>query len=192
METSGIEGTLRSLETGEEQRCLLRPRRTRFFDEFDDIDDSAQYWRPASKKHPACDGYIPEQGIMLQITVGDEHSINMEGLEKAKNSGIFREWEDEHPEEQLKLILVVDLAAYSECERKHTFRYPRSEKSANSERKNEKRKEKVESQMEQYVLKIDLSARLRELRYGASYKRPREDDDEERTLHKNQKTFCRN
>jgi hypothetical protein len=58
-----------------------------FFDEFADIDDSAQYWRPTSRKHRACDGYIPEQGIMLQMTVGEEQTMNMEGLEKAMNSG---------------------------------------------------------------------------------------------------------
>ena len=45
----------------------------------------------------------------------------MKGLEKAMNSGIFRQWEDEHPEEKLKLIFVVDSAAYSLYERnKHS------------------------------------------------------------------------
>ena len=46
--------------------------------------------------------------------------------------------------------------------------------------------------MEQYVLKIDLSARLRELRYGARYKRPWEEDDEEVAPHKRQKYFYSN
>ena len=39
----------------------------------------------------------------------------------------------------------------------------------------------MESQIEQYVLKIDLSARLRELRFGERYKRPWEDDGSEFT-----------
>ena len=140
IETTGLEGTLRNLETDEEDDYILRPRLTSFFDEFDDIDDSAQYWRPTSRKHPTCDGYIPGQGIMLQITVGKEHSINMEGLEKAMNSGIFREWEDKHPKEKLKLIFVVDSAVYSEYERKQTFRYSRSEKNANNKRKMKRKK----------------------------------------------------
>ena len=101
---------------------------------------------------------------MLQMTIGEKHTINMEGLEKAVNSGIFQQWKDEHPKEKLKLIFVVDSIAYSEYKRKQTFRYSRSEKNANNKRKNARKKEKVESQMEQYVLKIDLSARLRELR----------------------------
>ena len=135
IETSGLEGILRNLETDEQRQFILRPRFTSFFDEFDDIDDSAQYWRPTSRKYPTCDGYIPEQGIMLQMTVGEEHTVNMEGLEKVMNSGIFREWENEHPAEKLKLIFVVDSAVYSEYERKQTFRYPRSEKNANNKRK---------------------------------------------------------
>lgn len=100
IETTGLQGTLRNLETDEEHEFILRPRLTSFFDEFGDIDDSAQYWRPTSRKHPACDDYISEQGIMLQMTVGEEHSINMKGLEKAIKSGIFRPWEDEHPQEK--------------------------------------------------------------------------------------------
>ena len=50
---------------------------------------------------------------MLQMTVGEEHTVNMEGLEKVMNSGIFREWENEHPAEKLKLIFVVDSVVYS-------------------------------------------------------------------------------
>ena len=192
IETSGLEGTLRNLETDEEHQFILRPRFTSFFDKFEDVDDSAQYWRPTSRKHPTCDGYIPEQGIMLQMTIGEEHNINIEGLERAMNSGIFQEWEDEHPEEKLKLIFVVDSAVYSEYQRKQTFRYSRSEKNANNKRKNETKKEKIESQMEQYVLKIDLSARLRELRFGKKCKRPWEDDDNELARHKRQKKFCSN
>ena len=171
IETSGLEGTLRNLETDEQHQFILRPRLISFFDEFADINDSAQYWRP---KHPTCDGYIPGQGIMLQMTVGEEHTINMEGLKKAMDGGIFREWEERHPTERLKQIFVVDSAVYSEYERKQTFMYPRSEKNANK-RKNEREKEKMESQLEQYVLKIDLSARLRELRLGGRYERPLED-----------------
>ena len=192
IETTGLEGTLRNLETDEEDEYILRPRLTSFFDEFDDIDESAQYWRPTSRKHPSCDGYIPGQGIMLQMTVGKEHIINIEGLEKAMNSGIFREWKDKHPKKKLKFIFVVDSAVYSEYERKQTFRYSRSEKNANNKRKNEKKKEKIESQMEQYVLKIDLSARLRELRCGGRHKRPSEDDDKEAASHKRQKYFYSN
>lgn len=72
---------------------------------------------------------------------------------------------------KLKLIFVVDAAAYFLYERKQAFRYSRSEKNTNNKRKIEKEKEKIESQMKQYVLKIDLSARLRELRYGERYQR---------------------
>ena len=87
--SSGFEGTLQSLETYEKQEFILRPRLTSFFDEFDNIHYPAPHRRPTSRKHLTCDGYILEQGIMLQIAVGEEHSINVDGLEKPMNSQIF-------------------------------------------------------------------------------------------------------
>lgn len=116
---------------------------------------------------------------MLQMTIGEEHTFNMEGLEKAMNSGIFGEWADEHPAEKLKLIFVVDSAVYSKYERKQTFGYSRSEQDANNKRKHERKKQHMESQIEQFVLKIDMSARLRELSFGKKCKRPWEDDGNE-------------
>ena len=61
IETSGLEGTPRNLET-DRTSVYFTASITSFFDKFDDIDDSAQYWRPTSRKHPACDGNIPDQG----------------------------------------------------------------------------------------------------------------------------------
>ena len=178
IQSSGLRGPLRNLHTDEvTDDLLLHSSNTRFFQDLNEIDDSAQYWRPTSKRHPTCDGYLPKKGIMLQMTVGSGHSINMDGLEKILNSGVFTEWENNHPEEPLRLIFVVDSSADSEFIKEQTFRYTQSTNKADRGRSKEKRREFVNSRVAQYVMKIDLEARLKEIRYGAGYKRGREGEE---------------
>jgi len=150
---------------------LLHSSNTRFFQDLNEIDNLAQYWRPTSKRHLTCDGYLPEKGIMLQMTVGSGHSINMDGLEKILNSGVFTECENNHLEEILRFIFVVDASADSGF---ITFRYTQSMNKADRGRSKEERREFVNSRVTQYVMKIDLDARLKEIRSGDGYKRGRE------------------
>ena len=110
---------------------------------------------------------------MLQMTVGLGHSINIDGLEKFLNTGVFAEWENNHPEETLRLIFVVDASAESEFIKEQTFRYTQSLNKAGRGRSKEGRREFVSSRVTQYVMKIELEARLKEIRSGAGYKRGR-------------------
>jgi len=105
------------------------------------------------------------------MTVGSGHSINMNGLEKILNSGVFTEWENDHPEELLRLIFVVDSSADPEFIKEQTFRYTQSTNKADRGRNKEKRREFVNSRVAQYVMKIDLEVGLKEIRYDARYKR---------------------
>ena len=174
IQSSGLRGPLRNLDSDEiTDDLFLHSSNTRFFQDLDEIDDSAHYWRPTSKRHPTCDGYLPEKGIMLQMTIGSGHSINMDGLEKILNSGIFTEWENNHPDETLRLIFVVDVSADLEFIKEQTFRYTESINKADRGRSKEKRREFVNSRVTQYVMKIDLEASLKEIRSGAGCKRGR-------------------
>jgi hypothetical protein len=124
IQTCGIQGTLREILTDKVvEPFLLRSSNTRFFQDFNEIDDSAQYWRPTSKRHPTCDAYFPESGVMLQMTIGQKHTVNRDGLEKILNSGIFTKWENDHPEELIKLIFVVDLSADTQLLKEQAYRY---------------------------------------------------------------------
>jgi hypothetical protein len=165
IQTSGIRGTLKNLGTGStRENFTLRCGKAGFFQTFDQIDNSAQYWQPVSKRHPTCDAYIVSDGIMLQMTVGQQHTINMNGLEAALKSSIFTQWENDNPEKPLKFIFIVDTAAYEEYLRDQSFKYTNK---SNCGRTNEARRESVEP-------------RLKELRCGGGYKRRRVDEDDER------------
>jgi hypothetical protein len=68
IQSSGVRRPLRNLHTDEVTDDLfLHSSNTRFFQDLNEIDKSAQYWRPTSKRHPTCDGYLLEKGIMLQM-----------------------------------------------------------------------------------------------------------------------------
>lgn len=134
---------------------------------------------PNSKRHATCDAYIPTDGIMLQMTVGEQHTINMNGLEASLKSSIFKQWENDHPDKLLKFIFIVDTAFYEEYLRDQSFKYTEVSNKADSDWKKEARRESVECRVEQYVLKVDLERRLKELRCGASCKRGRVDEDDE-------------
>ena len=171
IESEGLKGIMRKLgSTDSEQLFSLKPGKTTFFKHFNEIDDSVRYWRPSIRNHPTCDAYIPEAGIMLQMTIGQSHSINVPGLQKALSSGIFAVWENAYPTERLKFIFVVDPFAYDEYQK--TQRLQGGNQSDVAE---------VESRIEQFILKVDVMSRFRELKNTvSSKKRNREGRSEER------------
>lgn len=107
---------------------------------------------------------------MLQMTIGQSHSINVPGLQKVLSSGIFAAWENTYPAKRLKFIFVVDSFAYDEYQ--NTQRLQGGNRSDVAE---------VESRIEQFILKVDVLSRFRGLKNTvSSKKRNREGHSEER------------
>ena len=116
-------------------------------------------------------------GIMLQMTIGEKHSINVPGLKRVLSSGIFADWENAYPTKPLKFIFVVDPLAYDEYQNVQCLKGGNKSDVA-----------EVESRIEQFVLKVDVMPRFRELKSTvSSKKRGREDDSEERARGKKKK-----
>lgn len=112
----------------------LPAQTSKLFETYKEIDDSAQYWRPTSKVHSTCDAYIPEKGIVLQMMIGPEHTINMDGLRRDNEQVNIPKAENEHPGEPLKLVFVIDTSVYTQFENNQTFKFPQSSKKANAKR----------------------------------------------------------
>ena len=70
---------------------------------------------------------------MLQMTVGVQHTINMNGLEASLKSGIFKQWENDHPDKLLKFIFIVDTAVYEEYLRDQNLKYTKASNKADSD-----------------------------------------------------------
>jgi hypothetical protein len=76
-----------------------------YFSSFDEINkpimgikpQAGKYYVPSQKNHASVDLYIPDHGIMLQITVGETHGVRWEGVDKAIKSGVFDEWQRNNP-----------------------------------------------------------------------------------------------
>lgn len=174
--TTGLEGNLTNLETGEEiENFRLKPQKTMFFATFDEIDSSAEYWRPIAHNHASLDGYLPASGIMIQMMVGKTHAINAAGLEKTLKSGIFAEWENKNPTQKKKFIFMVHEES-AEIRNKQSLTFGESEQKKTSRRR-PRGQEAIEERIEQYVLKVDLEGRLKKLRSGQGYKRVRDKDE---------------
>jgi hypothetical protein len=82
---------------------------------------------------------------MLQMSIGSGHSINMDGLEKILNNGIFTEWENNNSGETLRLIFIVDASADLEFIKSQTFRYTESNNKCDKGRSKEKRRDAAAS-----------------------------------------------
>lgn len=158
IEVAGIQGPLRNLQTGEVTNFGIPLSSSSFFKSFKDINSSSEYWRPVSKIHKTCDAYKPSEGLMLQMTIGVSHQINICGLEDILKSGIFDEWIKQHPNEKLRMIFIVHPSVYKEFT-KQTYTYNHVAEEGNSkdnsekrQRNTEKRKAAAESKVTQYVI----------------------------------------
>ena len=193
IERTGIEGTLRDLETGDvTENFKIDKSATSFFQTLADINPSADYWRPVSKIHKTCDSYKLSLGAMFQMTVGKTHDINISGLEEILRSNIFEAWRKKHTNEYLKLIFVVHKSTYQEFG-KQNYKYTKVDIEGNSKAAQQKRKRNtatakesrrraVEAKIRQYVLEVDLEKLLKKYRMGAKAKGKRKvevDDDDQ-------------
>jgi hypothetical protein len=165
--SSGICGTLRDLETDEViDHFIIQSSSSAHFNQLKEIDSATDYWRPISKRHPTCDAYILSKGLMVQMTVGAEHGINVNGLESVLKSGIFTEWENQHPNELLKLVLIVDGQAYEKFRKDQAYTYNPEARKANNRSARDKKQMDLESRYKQYVMKVDLEEELRGKKSG--------------------------
>jgi hypothetical protein len=188
IETVGIFGALRNLETGETTYLKIPPSQASFFETLTDINKSSDYWRTVKCNHRTYDLYRPSDGQILHMTVGKPHEIDISGLEEAIKSHIFETWKAEHPNKKLQLIFVVHPSVFMEFD-KQTYKDSEpspyeggSKKGSECKEKNiaeakDRRKSDVEKMITQYVLTVDLGDRLRDLRNGVGRKRGREEDD---------------
>lgn len=196
IEVSGLRGTLRNLETGDiTNDFFIPPTACAFFKYLVDIDSSADYWRPDSSQLKTCDSYLPSSGLMVQMTVGKQHPINISGLEEILKSNIFQSWQENNPDEKLRLIFIVHKSVFNNFG-KQSYKYNDGDANGNSitAAKNrlrnnlnikEERKRHVEAKVTQYVLGVDLEQTLKRLRH--SVKRERADDSEVKDEQKRQK-----
>ena len=67
-----------------------------------------KFYVPAQTNHTSVDFYIPDNGMLGQITVGQKHGIKAWELLAALDSKIFDDWQLQHPGEKLKLIFICD------------------------------------------------------------------------------------
>jgi len=74
----------------------------------------------------------------------------------------------------IKLVFVVDPPADTQLIKEQAYSYTQSKEKADRGRD----REIFGARVAQYLLKIDLDERLREMRSSAGYKRRREEDDE--------------
>lgn len=54
------------------------------------------------------DFYVPDIGLLVQITVGQKHGVKRKGLHAALKSGIFDGWRENNPDEKLRLVFLCD------------------------------------------------------------------------------------
>jgi hypothetical protein len=156
-----------------------------FFATLEEMNTSAEYWRPIARNHASLDRYLPTSGVILQMTVGKSHPINASGLEKALQSKVFAKWEDKNPTERIKFIFVLD-GENDDINKKQSFAFGESEQKKTSEEleqkrrrgKRSRRQEAIELRIEQYTLRVDLEGRLKKLCYSQGQKRGRDEDED--------------
>ena len=124
IETVGICGALRKLNTGKTTDFEISPGQASFFETFADINETSDYWRPVKRNHRTCQLYRPSHGVILQLTVGKTHEIDISGLEEAIKSDIFKTWKAEHPNLKLRLIFVVHPSVFMEFDKQTYISIP--------------------------------------------------------------------
>jgi hypothetical protein len=119
-ENSGLSGRFRKLDGPNSPSTIysLKGYIRRTFFNFEDLpDDPADYlsvfYVPQQPNHETFDFYIPDQGLMLQITVGKAHNIKRKGLETAASSKLFRDWKVQNNNSKLRIVFVSDQFNFS-------------------------------------------------------------------------------
>lgn len=111
----GLGGRFKSLDepTAPFSNFTLTGYTRRPFFNFEDLpDDPSAYvsvfYVPQQPNHESFDLYVPDQGFLVQVTVGKEHNVKRKGLEAAANSKLFRRWKSENQGAKLKIVFLCD------------------------------------------------------------------------------------
>lgn len=119
VENTGITGRCKSLnDTG--SRMLKAARRIpalarkTFYDLSELPSDVGKkvhegfFYTPMQTNHTSVDFYIPDLGMLVQVTVGQKHGVKRSGLSNALKSGIFNDFIAQNPETKLRLVFLCD------------------------------------------------------------------------------------
>ena len=113
---------------------------------------------PKQKNHTSVDFYVPDYGLMVQVTVGKEHGVKWDGIQKAIDSKIFAPWETANAapngdKPKLRLVFLCDRLNY------HGFRRQKFIGSKNVEYTAETMENK-DKLVEQYAWELDVENQL--------------------------------
>jgi hypothetical protein len=69
---------------------------------------SGVFYIPAQTNHMSCNLYVPDRGLLIQVTVAAKTGINRKSIEDARNSRLFEDWIRTHPGQRLRIIFLCD------------------------------------------------------------------------------------
>lgn len=169
LENAGIGGRLKQLSDGtmlESQKIGPLLRSTFFtFSEIpaDPNAHAGRFYVPMQTNHTSLDFYVPQAGLLVQITVGQKHGVKWSGLKAAINSGLFNNWKAVHPQEKLRLVFLCD---------KYNFDQFGKQNYLNSDGKTFKRHAditNIEQHVDQYAWELDVEDQLKQ--YQSSHRK---------------------
>ena len=152
---------MKDLETGEVfHNFKIQASTTAYFNGFGEIDGKAEYWQPVVANHAPRDSYIPSQGLILQMSVGESHDINVKGVEDSLDSRVFGSWEDDKADEWIKFIFVL----HSNVAYKYGIQHLKFTDNPKHKGAKKDRAEDILNRIHQYTFTVDLEERLQALR----------------------------
>lgn len=164
LENSGMEGLFRKLTAkGFEDMGVmaLGVLRRRTFTNFSDIPTgedvhNGYFYVPHQTNHMSVDMYIPSDGLLVQVTIGQKHGVKMQGLKDAVQSGIFGEWSAKNPTEKFKLVFLCDSYNFS------TFSRQPYLTAKGTTVKSETQLKSLDDMFEQYSFELNVEIQLAE------------------------------
>jgi hypothetical protein len=70
------------------------------------------FYVPGQSNHMSFDFYVPDKGLLVQITIGQRHGVKREGLDKAARSKLFALWRIDNPGKRLRVLFLCDQFNY--------------------------------------------------------------------------------
>lgn len=117
IQNHGIYGRVKLLDGAGVIECKplkVDPLERITFSRFSDIPTAppgchvGKFYVPSQTNHTSVDFYIPDIGLLGQITVGQKHGVKRQGLEAALASEMFDEWRLANPGRKLRLVFLCD------------------------------------------------------------------------------------
>ena len=122
VENAGMHGRLKRFTVNGPQELTpqkLDPLTRKTFYDFKDLptEENAHkghFYIPLQTNHTSLDFYVPDFGLLIQVTVGQKHGIKWSGLQAAITCGMFDEWKNNNPGEKLRLVFLCDKYSYNQ------------------------------------------------------------------------------